>query len=202
MLEIKGQKREPKAPVNEKKELKAVVYGPHMENNLTITVSPTEFKRVFKEAGTSQIISLSIDGEEHEVMIKDFQLNPVSDDFVHVDFYAITRGEEMEVAVPFEFKGEAPALESGNNILNKVLSEIKVKCLPRNIPSEIEIDLGALEKAGDSIRLADIKLPEGVEFLTDNFDEVIVSVSENKEEVEENTEAQKEEGGSEEESEE
>jgi len=200
MLKIEGQKRELKEALDTRKELKAVVYGPHIEENILVKLPLSSFKKVYDEAGTSQIISLSIDGEDHDVMIKDFQLDPVSDEFKHVDFYAVTKGEEMEVVVPFVFVGDAPALE-GDNILNKVLTDIKIKSLPKDIPAELEIDLTVLKNAGDAVRLEDVNLPEGVKFSTENLDEVIVSVSAAKEEVEE-VATEEEAGGEEEKAEE
>jgi len=189
MIKLTAEKREKGASFDEIKQLRGIVYGSGVDENIMVMVRLSEFAKVFSEAGTSQIIDLDINGESHEVLVKDFDLDPVSDRFRHVDFYAITRGEEMEVTVPFEFTGEAPAVKAGN-ILNKVLTDITVKSTPKNIPAHIEIDLSVLETTADSIRLSDIKLPEGVSFVAENLEEVVVSVSEPKEEVEEEVSAE------------
>ncbi len=189
MIKLTAEKREKGASFDEIKQLRGIVYGSGVDENIMVMVRLSEFAKVFSEAGTSQIIDLDINGESHEVLVKDFDLDPVSDRFRHVDFYAITRGEEMEVTVPFEFTGEAPAVKAGN-ILNKVLTDITVKSTPKNIPAHIEIDLSVLETTADSVRLSDIKLPEGVSFVAENLEEVVVSVSEPKEEVEEEVSAE------------
>ena len=185
MIKLTAEKREKNVSFDDKKQLRGIVYGGGVDENIMVMMDYNPFVKVFSEAGTSQIIDLEISGESHEVLVKDFDLDPVSDNFRHVDFYAITRGEEMEVTVPFEFIGESEAVEKGGNILNKVMIDITVKSLPRNIPANIEIDLSVLKTVSDSIRLADIKLPEGVAFVTENLEDVVVSVSAPREEVEE-----------------
>ncbi len=185
MIKLTAEKREKSVSFDDKKQLRGIVYGGGVDENIMVMMDYNPFVKVFSEAGTSQIIDLEISGESHEVLVKDFDLDPVSDNFRHVDFYAITRGEEMEVTVPFEFTGESEAVEKGGNILNKVMIDITVKSLPRNIPANIEIDLSVLKTVSDSVRLADIKLPEGVAFVTENLEDVVVSVSAPKEEVEE-----------------
>jgi large subunit ribosomal protein L25 len=187
MITLKAQKREQGSVFDDKKELRGIVYGSGVEENIMVMMDYNTFAKAYTTVGTSQIIDLDIEGESHEVLVKDFDLDPVSDNFRHVDFYAITRGVEIEVNVPFEFTGESPAVKSGN-ILNKVMNDISIKSLPRNIPTHIEIDLSVLETTADSIRLSDIILPEGVLFVTENLDDAIVSVSEPKEEVEETAE--------------
>ena len=184
MIKLEGQKREKKQDFDGKKQIKAIVYGGGVDENVMVMIDYNPFVKVFTEAGTSQIIELNADGEKYEVMIKDYDLDPVTDVFRHVDFYAITRGAEMEVVVPFEFVGESEAVKAGN-ILNKVMNEVSIKSVPSKIPAHIEIDLSVLETTADSVRLADIKLPEGVVFLTENLEDAVVSVSAPKEEVEE-----------------
>jgi large subunit ribosomal protein L25 len=184
MLKIEGKKREAKASVDTKSQVIGVVYGGDVKENILVILDYNKFNKIFIEAGTSQIISLNIEGEEYDVLVKEFQLNPVTDRFTHIDFYAITKGQEMEVNIPFEFIGESPAVKSGN-VLNKVHTDIKVICLPKDIPAHIEIDLSVLETIQDSVRLEDIKLGDGVRFVSENMADVIVSVSAPVEEIEE-----------------
>ena len=175
MIRLEGQKREAGAPVNENR-IKGVLYGGDIKENILFSVNYADFEKVYREAGKSQIISFVIDDSEYEVLIKDFQLDPVKDFFIHIDLYAITRGEETEVSVPFEFVNEAPADKAGL-MVNKVMTEITIRSMPRNIPAKIEIDLSTLEKESDAIRLEDINLPEGVSFVTEHLDEVVAAVS-------------------------
>lgn len=184
MLKIEGKNRELNNSVDKNNQVIGVIYGGDIEKNILVILDYNEFNKIFAEAGTSQIISLNIEGEEYDVLVKEFQLDPVNDRFVHIDFYAITKGQEVEVSIPFEFIGESPAVKLGN-VLNKVHTDIKVTCLPKDIPAYIEIDLSVLETTQDSIRLEDIKLGDGVKFISENMSDVVVSVSVPVEEVEE-----------------
>jgi large subunit ribosomal protein L25 len=182
MLKIEVNKREQKSSVNKLEKVIGVVYGGEIKENILITLDYNKFAKIFSEVKTSQVFLLDIDGKEVEVMVKDFQLDPVNDRFVHVDFYAITKGHEMEVVVPFNFINESEAVKLGN-ILNKVHMDIKILSTPKNIPTEIKIDLSSLETVEDTIRLSDVKLGEGVRFASEDIDEVIVSVSKPDEET-------------------
>ncbi len=184
MLVLKAEKRESGERIDKNREIPAVVYGPHIKENHLIKVKYSDFLNVYDEAGTSSIINLEFDGEQHDVLVKDFQIDPVSDNFIHVDFYAVTKGEELEVEVELEFTGKAPALDKGL-IVNNVLNKIKIKTLPSKIPAKIEVDLGNLKEEGDSIRVEDLSIPEGVTVL-ENLDEVVAVV--HAPEVEENAE--------------
>jgi large subunit ribosomal protein L25 len=186
MLKIEAKKRDIKELVDKNKQIIGVVYGGDVKENILVTLDYNTFYKTFSEAGTSQIISLDIEGESHDVLVKEFQLDPVNDRFVHIDFYAITRGQEMEVVVPFEFVGESEAVKNGN-ILNKVHTDAKVVCLPKDIPAHIDVDLSSLHTTEDSVRLEDINLSAGVKFATENMEEVVVSVSAPDEEAEQDS---------------
>lgn len=176
MLKVEAKKRNLKESADKDKEVIGVVYGGDIKENILVTLDYNTFNKAFSEVGTSQIVSLDVEGESHEVLVKQFQLNPVTDRFTHIDFYAVTRGQEMEVVIPFVFTGESKAVNLGN-ILNNVQSDIRVICLPKDIPAQIEVDLSSLNTTEDSIRLEDINLPSGVKFASEHTDEVVVSIS-------------------------
>lgn len=161
----------------------AVVYGPKQEA-IQITLSGKEFDKVLKEAGESTIVELTGLKETAEVLIKDVDFNPVKNQVVHVDFYAIERGKEMTTHVPLEFVGEAPVEENKLGNVTKVLHEVTVTCLPKDLPSHIDVDLSVLATIEDKIHVSDLKLPAGVAVDMD-ADETVAVVSVAKEEVEE-----------------
>ncbi|MCA9359112.1 50S ribosomal protein L25 [Candidatus Kaiserbacteria bacterium] len=161
----------------------AVVYGPKQEA-IQITLSGKEFDKVLKEAGESTIVELTGLKETVEVLIKDVDFNPVKNQVVHVDFYAIERGKEMTTHVPLEFVGEAPVEENKLGNVTKVLHEVTVTCLPKDLPSHIDVDLSVLATIEDKIHVSDLKLPAGVAVDMD-ADETVAVVSVAKEEVEE-----------------
>jgi large subunit ribosomal protein L25 len=164
----------------------AVFYGPKSDS-VSIAVSLPEFLKVWKEAGESTVIALHGLGEDKDALIQEVATNPVTERPEHVDFYIIEKGKKLVVSVPIEFAGEAE-VEKENGIVVKVLHEIEVEALPKDLPHEIKIDLSVLKTLEDQILIKDIKFPEGVE-TTLSPDEVVVAVSEAKDEPEPEPEA-------------
>lgn len=164
----------------------AVFYGPKSDS-VPITLSLPEFAKVWQQAGESTVISLHGIGEDQDALIHDVQIHPVTEQPIHVDFYIIEKGKKLTVSVPIKFEGEAK-VENVGGIVIKVLHEIEVEAMPKDLPHEITVDLSGLETLEDQILVKDIKLPEGAE-TTLEPDEVIVSVTEAKEEPEPEPEA-------------
>jgi len=154
----------------------AVVYGPG-EKNISLELNYADFQKVFKEAGESSLIELKVEGEKDKklVLVHEIQKDPVSDKFIHIDFFQASLKEETEVMIPLVFEGEAPAVKDLGGTLVKNFSEIEVKALPQNLPHEIKIDISGLKNFGDHILIKDIKLPNGVTILKKS-DEIVVSV--------------------------
>ena len=161
----------------------AVVYGARVENT-SISVPSIAFKKAFKEAGESTAIALDLDGVKLDVLIHDLQVDPVHGFPVHVDFLAIDMNKPIEVAIPLEFVGIAPAEKNGLGTLVKVIHEIEVKGLPKDIPHNIGVDVSTLETLENQIHVKDIILPVGVTMITEG-DEVVALVTVAKEEKEE-----------------
>lgn len=153
----------------------AVVYGAHHAAT-PISISASAFKKVLHEAGEATIVSLSGLGEPLPTLIHDVSYDPITDHPQHVDFYAVTKGEKVEVAIPITFIGESPAVEAGANLV-KVLHEIEVEADPMNLPHDIEVDLSVLAAIDDQIRVKDLKLPAGVTLITEP-EEVVALVQE------------------------
>lgn len=153
----------------------AVFYG-KKEKATSITLSRSDFSKVWKEVGESTVISLKQDGgEDIEVLIHDVQLDPLTEEPVHVDFYAFEKGAMLEMEVPLIFTGESPAVKNLGGGLVKVLHELLIKALPKDLPHNLEVDISGLEDFESQVLAKDIKLPEGVE-LAGNPEEVISTV--------------------------
>jgi large subunit ribosomal protein L25 len=163
----------------------AVFYGPK-EKSTPISIKETEFKKVWKEAGESSIIVLKHGTEEHEALIQDVDIHPVSGVAQHADFYVIEKGKKLEVSVPLEFVGVSPAVKDLGGILVKVIHEMEIEALPKDLPKEINVDISALTGLDSQILARDIKLPAGVE-LKINPEDVIAAIAVAKEEIEEPT---------------
>lgn len=146
----------------------AVIYGKGKEN-INLTVNKIEFNKIFNKAGENSLIDLMIEGDAkpHNVLAHDVQLHPVSDEPIHIDFYEVRMDEEVETEVPLVFTGESPAVKDleGTLITNK--TEVTVKCLPANIPHEINVDISKLVTFEDAIKAKDLNIPANVELLMD-----------------------------------
>lgn len=162
-------------------DLPAVVYGAKQES-VAITVNAKAFDKVIKEAGESTIIELTGLKSPLEVLIKDVDFNAIKGQIDHVDFYVVEKGKEMTTHVTLHFIGEAPAEKTG--LVNKVLHEIEITCLPKDLPNHVDVDLTTLVEVGDKILVKDLKLAAGVKVHV-QAEDVVVVVNPQNEEVEE-----------------
>ena len=117
-----------------------------------------------KEAFQSSIISLIIDGNKEDVLLRDFQMHPWKKQVLHVDFQRVSANKSINMSVPLHFINEdvSPGVKVGGGIVNHVLTELAIQCLPKQLPKFIEVDLSGLD-LGSSIHLSELSLPEGVE---------------------------------------
>jgi large subunit ribosomal protein L25 len=162
--------------------LPAVVYG-RSEAATPIFVDQKTFEKVYHKAGESSVITLSGLGEEKDALIHDVAVHPVSGKILHADFYAIEKGQKVTVSVPIEFIGESQAVKDGA-ILVKVMHELEMEVLPKELPRALEVDISKLATLEDKIAVKDLKLPQSA-VITDDPEEVVVMVTEPQEETEE-----------------
>ena len=157
----------------------AELYGHGIENT-HLSVSRKDFIRIFKEAGESTTIKLKVsteEGSEFNVLVHDFQKNPLTDEINHIDFYSVKVDEKIRVKVPLEFIGEAPAVKEKGGILVKAIHDIEVEALPADLPHNFKIDLSALSDIGSNIYIKDIDIPKGVKIFI-NIDTVAATITE------------------------
>jgi len=183
MIILNVEKRDIKESLSEIRKagkMPAVFYG-KKETSTPIMLPLAIFEKTLKEAGESTILHLDGKDIDVDVLIHDVDLDPVTDKPRHADFYAIEKGKKLEISVPLEFIGVAPALKLGA-ILVKVMHEVEIEALPKDLPHKLEVDISTLATFDDVVTAADIKLPLGVS-LKIKPEEVIASVYEPKEEV-------------------
>ena len=147
----------------------AILYGPSVQP-IPLVVNPTAVLKILeKEQAASSFLDLEItDGKNSQikkVLIKDVDFHPATDQLIHVDFYQITVGKELTLDVPIVIVGKAKGVEKGG-VLEQNLRELTISCLPKLVPSHIEIDVANLD-IGDSIHVADISVPEGIKIEND-----------------------------------
>jgi large subunit ribosomal protein L25 len=158
--------------------LPAVVYG--VNESTPIKVESRQMTKLITSGGGEHsllTIELNEGGKktsEHPVLIKDYQMDPVSDELLHVDFIEVSLEKVVNVTVSLVIVKEPAGVKMGG-ILERRLREIEVECLPMQIPDKIEIDAGHIE-IGNSLHVSDLTAPEGAKIITDPA-EVVLSVS-------------------------
>jgi len=172
-----------------------VLYGGDKEA-ISLEIDSKELFMQFRhEAFHASILTLNLAGKKEAVILRDFQMHPVRNNIVHIDFQRINENEKISVKVPFHFINEetAPGVKLEGGLISHIMTEIDISCLPKDLPQYIEVDMSALS-IGDSIHLSEVKVPEGVELttLSDENDPAITSISKPKVVVEEAVTAQSE----------
>jgi large subunit ribosomal protein L25 len=148
-----------------------VCYGKG-EPSLPISLDPRALRRLLErsEAGMNTLIHLAIEGggafDGRMVLVRELQKDPVQGSYLHADLFAVDVQHAVEVSVPIHITGRAPGVELGG-ILDQVLREIDLECLPLAIPSEILVDVSDLD-VGQSLHVSDITLPAGVTLRSDS----------------------------------
>ncbi len=163
-LEVSSRTTHGKGPARQARragKLPGVVYGLGKSQSITVDARPIH-KLLLEEGGRNKVLTLQgggLDGKQ--AMIKDFQIDPVKRNLLHVDLLEIDPKKKIEVTVVLNFIGKAAGVADGG-VMNIIEREIPVKCFVTNIPKHIDIDVSAL-KIGGSIHLDELSLPEGVE---------------------------------------
>lgn len=178
-LELEVKKREvgkksKKQLILKEKTIPAIVYG-HGISNQAVSVPMSKFEKIFKAAGTNTLVLLKMDSDKKQVLIYDYQQDPITSEFIHIDFYAVRMDEKIEATIPLKFIGISGAVKDKGGVLVKNMEEIKVKCLPKDLPHEIEVDLAVLGSFEDRIRVSDLKVAPGVEILIEDKNLIVAN---------------------------
>lgn len=188
-VNIKASKRAGKSDLDtmrQKGQIPAVFYGAG-KTSTSITINKIEFKKVWNSAGESSAIKVTTGEEDIDALIHEVQTDPVTDEPIHVDFLAIDMTKKIKVKVPLEYEGVSEAVKSDVGMLVKVLHEIEIEALPKDLPHSIPVDISGLANIKDQINVESLSLPAGVTAITGDL-EVVCSIAEQKEVVEEVTE--------------
>ncbi|OGY81670.1 MAG: hypothetical protein A3F54_01245 [Candidatus Kerfeldbacteria bacterium RIFCSPHIGHO2_12_FULL_48_17] len=170
---IREEKRKNLKTLRESGYVPAELYG-HGIKNQHISVLAKDFQKVYRQAGENTLIELVIDSQKPvKTLISDVQLDPVTDRIIHVDLQQIRMDEKIKTHIEFDFIGVSPAEKETGAIIVKDKTELEIECLPSDLIHEYKIDLAALKKVDDSIRVEDLKLPGTITIL-ENPDTTIV----------------------------
>lgn len=173
-------------------EVPGIVYGGAGEN-LNVTVNPKDLIKLLRShAGRNTILNLEIEGVGTDnVILRDWQVDPVKEDFIHADFQRIAMDQKLTVTIPLRFVGTPVGVKTEGGLLDAVVREVEVECLPGDIPDEIEFDVSELHM-NDSVRIKDLKVSDRVEVLEDPEQVVVHVVAVREEEIEEAAEEEEE----------
>ncbi|MGA2090043.1 MAG: 50S ribosomal protein L25 [Endomicrobiales bacterium] len=151
----------------------AVYYG-HHEKPMSLAIEAKLFDEIVKKDGANALINLKMKDESKTAIVKQIQRDCISQKAIHVDFQAVSLKEMIVVNVPLHIEGVAPGVKNSGGILEHILREISVRCLPTDIPHNIIVDISSLE-LNHSITVKDLARIDGVEFLSDE-NSIIVNV--------------------------
>jgi large subunit ribosomal protein L25 len=178
-ISLTATKRAAKGKLNAKirksGKLPAVLYGHNLETS-SIEINEREFAKVFKAAGESTLVNLTVDAKTQPVLIQEVQHHYLHGQPIHVDFYAVNMSEKLKAKIPLHFVGESQAIKALGGTLVKNLAEVEVECLPGDLPHQFEIDIAVLNTFEDAIHVRDLNVSDKVQILTP-ADEVVVTVA-------------------------
>ncbi|MGP1437936.1 MAG: 50S ribosomal protein L25 [Treponema sp.] len=150
--------------LRKQKRIPAVMYDRHGKA-ISVDVCEVEFGKLFRTITESTILKVMLEGEEHEVFVKDYQYDRIKDKIIHVDFYAVERGVPLRTKVKVKFVGSPDGVRRGG-VLETGITEVEVECLPKHLPTRLVVDVSKLE-LNTSLHVKDIAISEGVTILTD-----------------------------------
>jgi large subunit ribosomal protein L25 len=159
----------------------AVLYG--SGENIPLTLQPKELLKILT-SGENTIFRLQIDGElggDRQAIVRDLQRDPLRETLLHADLYRISMDVELTVSVPIVLQGMSREVSDVGGVINQLLHEIEIQCLPSLIPHELTIDVAHLG-IGEVLHVRDLPIPRGIQVLAAS-DEVVASVSVRGEEV-------------------
>lgn len=154
-----------------------IVYGSKKES-IPLVINPLDIERILSlETGENTIFQLRISGAEtiNQVMIKDFQLDPVTTKLLHVDLLRVSMETRLRVEIPIIIEGEAKGVEIDGGIMEFTQREVEVECFPQDLPEHIKVDVSEMN-IGDLVRVTDLTVDDKVKMLSPP-EQVIVSIA-------------------------
>ncbi|MGO4282226.1 LSU ribosomal protein L25P [Cupriavidus sp. OV038] len=153
-----------------------IIYGGAAEPKMIELDHNALWHALKKEAFHSSILDLEVGGASEKALLRAFQMHPFKPLVLHVDFQRVSATDKIHVKVPLHFMNQesAPGVKLGHGIVNHILNDLEVSCLPADLPEFIEVDLGQAE-LGQTLHLSDVKLPKGVTAITHGDDNPAVA---------------------------
>lgn len=140
------------------------IYGANKEPQSISLLHDEVLHRLDHEAFYSTVLTLSVNTQSEQVVVKDLQRHPYKPDVLHIDFLRIDEKQKITMRVPIHFINEQQCVgvKSGGGVISRIMTELEISCLPKDLPEYIDVDLANVQ-VGETVHLSDIVLPEGVE---------------------------------------
>ncbi len=177
--EVAGKNKVDKLRQN--KQIPGIIYSKGKEA-LKITAVEKELMKVYSEAGTSNIVSVNIDGDQQKVLFKDIQRHPFKNQVLHFDLYLVDMSEKLRVTIPVVLLNRDD-IKAQPSVLLQTLDELEIECLPVDLPSEATYDVMSMQ-IGDQVTVADLDVAQNEKIeIFNEMDEIVASLQEPREEV-------------------
>ncbi len=164
--QVKALRREGKLP--------AVIYGRHTEP-VNVLLNSHEASLALGKITSSSLVTLDVDGKQYPALVREKQRDYIKNRLLHVDFLAVSADEKLRAAVSVHFSGVSIAVKDYGAVLVHNLEQLRVECLPADLPERIEVDISVLGKIGDGVRVKDIQLSDKVRLLDDAETMIVVA---------------------------
>ncbi len=161
----------------------AILYGRSLKAPLPVTMDHKELSKVLRKASYSSLITVNVDGEEHNTLVRDFQMDILLGDLTHVDFLVVSLTETVRTEVRVLLEGKAPVVVNSGGLLVPGLEYVEVESLPQDLPENFVVDVSNLLEFGDAIFVRDLVIPDNVRMLSDPEELIVVASAPAAEEV-------------------
>ena len=163
--------------------LPGVIYGHHFEA-MPIIMDSKSASKVLNGVTSSSIVTIVIDGKEHAALVREKQKDYLRNQYIHVDFQAVSQTEKIRTRVGIVLVGVAPAIKDFNGVVVEGIDSIEVEALPKDLPEKFTLDVSKLANIGDGIHVKDVVAPANVSILDDPEEMIVLITSSAAEEVE------------------
>jgi len=161
----------------------AVVYNAKTESK-NIMLDTSTAKQILKNATSTTILDTELDGKSFKVVVKEIDINPVTEELRHISFFEIDESKDMVFSIPFEIIGISPAVKNNLGVLVEVMDSIEVRCKVNDLIPSIKVDISELEHPGQSISIDELEIPKNISLINEELkNATVVTITEMQEEI-------------------
>lgn len=161
----------------------AVVYNAQTESK-NIMLDSSIAKKIIRNATSTTILDAELDDKVFKVIVKEVDINPVTDELRHIAFFEIDESKEMVFSIPFEIIGISPAVKNNLGVMVNVMDALEVRCKVNDLIPSIKVDISGLEHPGQSISVEDLDIPKTISFINEDVKHsTVVTITEVQEEI-------------------